>query len=123
MARSKTMARRPSSSQATEPSNALSHPSASKGKQQATKEEPRDPQNLNLSPFLVLREGFVSLSNHLISSSQQERELTVQNENAFRKSRDQVAILLKYADNIHKDETIATNQEEPLDTENEGSDA
>ncbi|KAL4288717.1 hypothetical protein AHAS_Ahas19G0314100 [Arachis hypogaea] len=56
MARIKTMACRPSSSQATEPSNAPSRPSASKGKQQATEEEPHDPQNLNLSSFLVLKE-------------------------------------------------------------------
>ncbi|KAL4288718.1 hypothetical protein AHAS_Ahas19G0314200 [Arachis hypogaea] len=70
----------------------------------------------------VLQE-FVNLSNHLISSSQQEKKLAVRNENAFCKSRDRVAILLKYVDNIYKDETITTDQEEPLDTENEGSDA
>ncbi|KAL4287896.1 hypothetical protein AHAS_Ahas19G0232000 [Arachis hypogaea] len=66
---------------------------------------------------------FVNLSNHLISTSQQAIKLSIRNENTLRKSRDRVEVLLKYVDNIHEDDTMATDQEESLDTEDEGLDA
>ncbi|XP_020979622.1 uncharacterized protein LOC110272120 [Arachis ipaensis] len=66
---------------------------------------------------------FVNLSNHLISTSQQQRKLAMKNENALRKSRDRVAVLLKYVDNINEDDTMVTDQEEPLDSEEDGSNA
>ncbi|KAL4286773.1 hypothetical protein AHAS_Ahas19G0119700 [Arachis hypogaea] len=70
-----------------------------------------------------IKKEFVNLSNHLISTSQQERKLAIRNENALRKSRDRVVVLLKYVDNIHEDDTMATDHGEPLDSEEDGSDA
>ncbi|KAL4314977.1 hypothetical protein AHAS_Ahas15G0139000 [Arachis hypogaea] len=56
----------------------------------------------------VLQE-FVNLSNHLISTSQQERKFAVRNGNALQISRNRIDVLLKYVDNIHEDNIMATD--------------
>ncbi|KAL4287876.1 hypothetical protein AHAS_Ahas19G0230000 [Arachis hypogaea] len=57
------------------------------------------------------------------SGTSEQRKLEVKHENFLRKSRDRVAVLMKFIDNIHEDDTMATDQEEPVDSEEDGSDA
>ncbi|QHO27682.1 uncharacterized protein DS421_7g210130 [Arachis hypogaea] len=70
----------------------------------------------------VLQE-FMNLSNHLFSTSKQERKLVIKHENALKKSTDRVDVLMKYVDNIQEDKIMVTSQEERLDFEEDGSDA
>ena len=66
---------------------------------------------------------FVSQSNHLIAMSKEQRKLASKHENFLRKSRDRVAVLMTFTDNLHNDEDIATDVEEEAASEGNGSDA
>ncbi|XP_016163826.1 extensin-like [Arachis ipaensis] len=76
--------------------------------------------------FNVVRDvvqEFVSQSNHMISMSKEQRKLASKPENFLRKSRDRVAVFMKFIDNIQQDEDHATDAEEEANSEETGSDA
>ncbi|QHN93670.1 uncharacterized protein DS421_17g594640 [Arachis hypogaea] len=66
---------------------------------------------------------FVSQSNHMISMSKEQRKLASKHENFLRKSRDRVAVFMKFIDNLQQDEDHAIDAEEEADSEKNGSDA
>ncbi|QHO37951.1 uncharacterized protein DS421_4g116040 [Arachis hypogaea] len=66
---------------------------------------------------------FVSQSNHLIAMSKEQRKLASKHENFLKKSRDRVAVLMTFIDNLHNDEDIATDVDEEAASEGDGSDA
>nr|XP_025703814.1 pollen-specific leucine-rich repeat extensin-like protein 1 [Arachis hypogaea] len=66
---------------------------------------------------------FVSQSNHMIAMSKEQRKPASKHENFLRKSRDRVAVFMTFIDNLQKDEDPATNVEEEVDSEGNGSDA
>ncbi|QHN81999.1 uncharacterized protein DS421_20g691840 [Arachis hypogaea] len=66
---------------------------------------------------------FVSQSNHLIAISKEQRKLASKHENFLKKSKDRVAVLMTFIDNLQNDEDIATDAEEEATSEGNGSDA
>nr|XP_025642740.1 swi5-dependent recombination DNA repair protein 1 homolog [Arachis hypogaea] len=66
---------------------------------------------------------FVSQSNHLIAMSKEQRKLASKHENFLKKSRDRVAVLMKFIDNMNEDEDQATEDEEKDGSEGDNSDA
>ncbi|QHN92315.1 uncharacterized protein DS421_17g582660 [Arachis hypogaea] len=66
---------------------------------------------------------FISQSNHMIAMSKEQRKLASKHENFLRKSRNRVAVFMKFIDNLNQDEDPATNVEEETDSEGNGSDA
>nr|XP_025674307.1 swi5-dependent recombination DNA repair protein 1 homolog [Arachis hypogaea] len=66
---------------------------------------------------------FVSQSNHLIAMSKEQRKLASKHENFLKKSRDRVAVLMKFIDNMNEDEDQATEDEEEAGSEGDNSDA
>ncbi|XP_015934637.1 anther-specific proline-rich protein APG-like [Arachis duranensis] len=66
---------------------------------------------------------FVSQSNHLIELSKEKRKLASKHENFLKKSRDRVAVLMTFIDNLQNDEDVATDVEEDAVSEGNGSDA
>ncbi|QHO23924.1 uncharacterized protein DS421_12g367800 [Arachis hypogaea] len=66
---------------------------------------------------------FVSQSNHMIAMSKEQRKLARKHENFLRKSRDRVAVFMKFTDNPNQDEDLATDVDEEADSEGTGSDA
>ena len=66
---------------------------------------------------------FVSQSNHLIAMSKEQRKLASKHENFLKKSRDRVAVLMTFIDNLNNDEDITTDVEEDAASEGDGSDA
>ncbi|KAL4345203.1 hypothetical protein AHAS_Ahas11G0254900, partial [Arachis hypogaea] len=69
----------------------------------------------------ILQE-FVNLIKQMINSSQKARKLAIQNENSFRKSQSRVEVLLKYIDSLEDDQAMFDQEDDPLGTEDEGSD-
>nr|XP_025607722.1 pollen-specific leucine-rich repeat extensin-like protein 1 [Arachis hypogaea] len=66
---------------------------------------------------------FVSQLNHMIAMSNEQRKLASKHENFLRKSRDRVAVFMTFINNLQKDEDPATNVDEEVDSEKNGSDA
>ncbi|XP_016172446.1 swi5-dependent recombination DNA repair protein 1 homolog [Arachis ipaensis] len=64
---------------------------------------------------------FVSQSNHMIAMSKEQRKLVSKHENFLRKSRDGVAVFMTFIDNLQKDEDLATDADEEVDSEENGS--
>ncbi|XP_016199755.1 extensin-like [Arachis ipaensis] len=123
MARTKNTPRFPASVKPTPPPKATpskpgsskpgsAKPGSSKGKRQATEEpipEPTQPKSRQ--------------SNHLIELSKEKRKLASKHENFLKKSRDRVAVLMTFIDNLQNDEDVATDVEEEAASEGNGSDA
>ncbi|XP_015947322.1 uncharacterized protein LOC107472304 [Arachis duranensis] len=65
---------------------------------------------------------FFSQSNHMIVMSKEHRKLASKYENFLRKSRERVAIFMKFIDNLQADENAVTDTEEENSSEEDGSD-
>nr|XP_025669763.1 uncharacterized protein LOC112769460 [Arachis hypogaea] len=72
--------------------------------------------------YTDVAQEFVSQSNHLIELSKEKRKLASKHENFLKKSRDRVAVLMTFIDNLQNDEDIATDVEEEAASEGNGSD-
>nr|XP_025652873.1 extensin-like [Arachis hypogaea] len=126
MARTKTTPRYPAPAKPTPPPKTTpsklssSKPGSSKGKRPAVAEpvpETAKPKSRDVA------QEFVSQSNHLIELSKEKRKLASKHENFLKKSRDRVAVLMTFIDNLQNDEDIATDVEEEDASEGNGSDA
>nr|XP_029153480.1 anther-specific proline-rich protein APG-like [Arachis hypogaea] len=73
--------------------------------------------------YTDVAQEFVSQSNHLIELSKEKRKLASKHENFLKKSRDRVAVLMTFINNLQNDEDVATDVEEDAVSEGNGSDA